>query len=151
MMQAVRIEPRIAAEQSYWLRFFGRCGSMGGSRNARWNSRRAEAPAAALRAAEALDSRLAEALTVATTLQREEFGAVMAAQTAGAASGPEKAIWRRARACSPVLAALLTAPPAEPLRGRAAEFFAEHFAERLPRLSDYRMRPTRLADFATGV
>jgi hypothetical protein len=150
MMQMVRIEPRIAAEQSYWLRFFGRCGSMGGSRNAQWNSRRAEAPAAALRAVEALDSRLAEALTAATTLQREEFVAVMAAQTAGAASGPEKAIWRRARAGSPVLA-VLTAQKAEPLRGRAAEIFAEHFAERLPRLSDYRMRPTRLADFATGV
>lgn len=146
MMQMVRIEPRIAAEQSYWLRFFGRCGSMGGSRNAQWNSRRAEAPAAALRAVEALDSRLAEALTAATTLQREEFVAVMAAQTAGAASEPEKASWRRARACSPVLAAL-TAQKAEPLRGRAAEIFVERLSE----LPVYRVRPTRLADFATGV
>jgi hypothetical protein len=38
---------------------------------------------------------------------------VMSAQTAGAASEPEKAIWRRARACSLILAVLLTARLAE--------------------------------------
>ena len=58
------------------------------------------------------------------TLRLEQLVDVMAAQTVEAASEPEKAIWRRARACSPVLAAL-TAQKAEPLRGRAAEIFVE--------------------------
>src|ERR1700693_1935754 len=97
-----------------------------------WNSRQAEALAAALRVAAASSSRRAEALTVE------------------AASEPEKAICRRARACSPVLAALLTAQLAELLRERAAEIFAEHFAERSPELPVYRVRPTRLAVFVCG-
>ena len=73
------------------------------------NSRQAEAPATALRAAEALASRPAEALTAATPLQREELVESMAAQSVEAPSEAEKAIWRRGRACSPVLVALLTA------------------------------------------
>src|ERR1700722_6366435 len=103
-------------------------------------------PAAALRAARALASRRVEALTAPMTSQLEEIVDVMAVPTVEAAFEPEKAIRRKARVCSPVLAALLTAPTAELLRGRAAEIFVE----RLPKLPVYWMRP-RLADFATGV
>jgi hypothetical protein len=79
------------------------------------NSRQAEASEAALRAAEALASRPAEALTAAMTLRLEELVDVMAVRTAPAVSEPETGIWRRGRACSLISAVLLTALLAERL------------------------------------
>jgi hypothetical protein len=58
------------------------------------------------------------------TLLREGLVEVMAAQVVEALSDPEKAIWRRARACSLVLAALLTAQPAELLAELGTELMA---------------------------
>jgi hypothetical protein len=94
------------------------------------NSRQAESQEAALRAAEALASRPAEALTAAMTLRLEELVDVMAVRTAPAVSEPETGIWRRGRACSLILAVLLTEELAELLIELVPELTAL-LAERL--------------------
>jgi hypothetical protein len=120
------------------------------TRTAALSSPRAEAAATALRVAAGLASRRAEALAAAMTSQRPEIVALMAALAVAAASEREKAIWRRARACSPVLAGLLRARAAELLTAAAAEVLAEHFPEHFCELAAARLRLERTADFASG-
>src|SRR5580704_2599071 len=125
-------------------------------KNAPWNSlraeelpsRRAEPAAAAPRVAAPRVSRRAEASTAPMTSQRARPVALMAARTVAAAFEPEKTISRRARACSPLLAALLARRLAELLTQLAAEVLAEHFPEHFSELRASRLGLRRTADVA---